>query len=195
MASAAPDPPAPDAERRRRARPAARGETTLLPLLHAVAGRRLIFELRNDAVITGRLLWVDEQMNCCVENASWQPVQGAATLHPTLLIKGRTLRFVHLPRQLDPAAAVDAHIESLKKMRRQAALEELNKRHGRMGKGGGGSSGGGGGGGGGGGSGGGGGESAGESGGWGGGGSGGGVGGGGGGGGGSGAGPAPRVTG
>lgn len=82
---------------------------------------------------------------------------------------------VHLPKQLDPVAAVDAHvsggvlacchiclavcillhrnpstaqhaqptharntrmqIEALKKQRRAAAMELLNKRHGRMGKG------------------------------------------------------------
>ena len=100
-----------------------------------------------------------------VENASVQPVQGAAMLHAQLMIKvwccgdalggrscathffsllgllagpcppashtqapppahrhtrtdtnnqGRTLRMVHLPRQLDPVAAVDAHVSKTK---------------------------------------------------------------------------------
>ena len=50
-----------EAESRRR-RFAPKATTTLLALLHAVTGRKLIFELRNDVVITGRLASVDEHM-------------------------------------------------------------------------------------------------------------------------------------
>lgn len=49
-------------QRRRRPQHAPKAATTLLALLHAVTGRRLIFELRGDAIVTGRLLSVDDQM-------------------------------------------------------------------------------------------------------------------------------------
>ena len=122
-----------EADRRRRFAPKA--ATTLLSLLHAVVGRKLIFELRDDTIVTGRLTGVDEHMKWAllgegaarcggrlhaaggraqaaggrgrwrrapdrsappplprsvfVENATWQPVQGAARLHPTLFVKVR----------------------------------------------------------------------------------------------------------
>lgn len=47
-------------DRRRRFAP--KGATTLLALLHAVVGRKLIFELRDDTIVTGRLASVDEHM-------------------------------------------------------------------------------------------------------------------------------------
>ena len=50
-----------DMEARRR-RYAPKACTTLLALLHAVQGRKLIFELRNDTIITGRLASVDDSM-------------------------------------------------------------------------------------------------------------------------------------
>lgn len=49
-----------DSERRRRFAPQA--TTSLLALLHAVQGRKLIFELRNDTIVTGKLASVDDHM-------------------------------------------------------------------------------------------------------------------------------------
>jgi hypothetical protein len=46
----------------RRRRFAPKATTTLLALLHALQGRKLIFELRNDTIITGRLASVDDHM-------------------------------------------------------------------------------------------------------------------------------------
>jgi len=43
--------------------PALRSTSTLLAILYALQGKKLIFELRNDTVITGRLTDVDENMN------------------------------------------------------------------------------------------------------------------------------------
>jgi small nuclear ribonucleoprotein (snRNP)-like protein len=47
-------------DRRRRFAPKAC--TSLIALLHAVQGRKLIFELRNDTIITGKLTSVDDNM-------------------------------------------------------------------------------------------------------------------------------------
>lgn len=60
-----------DAERdaaAKRARHAPKATTTLLALLHAVVGRKLIFELRNDVVVTGRLTSVDDHMKCAARD-------------------------------------------------------------------------------------------------------------------------------
>lgn len=46
----------------RRRRYAPKACTSLLALLHALQGRKLIFELRNDTAVTGRLASVDDGM-------------------------------------------------------------------------------------------------------------------------------------
>eukprot|EP00878_Enallax_costatus_P014900 GHUV01015597.1.p1 GENE.GHUV01015597.1~~GHUV01015597.1.p1 ORF type:complete len:127 (+),score=18.48 GHUV01015597.1:92-472(+) len=110
-------------------------DTSLVALLQALEGNRLIFELRNDVKVTGKLVSVDEHMNMYVDGATWQPVQGPAKSFPFLYVKGRNLRMVHLPGSLDPAAFLDQHIAQAKKQRVAAALDIVNKRHERLAKG------------------------------------------------------------
>lgn len=112
-----------------------RSTISLCALLHALQGRKLIFELRNDVKVSGKLTHCDEYMNLIIDDAVWQPVQGPAKPYPFLFVKGRNLRMVHLPSNLDPAALLDKHIEHMKKQRVAAALEVINKRHERMAKG------------------------------------------------------------
>jgi small nuclear ribonucleoprotein (snRNP)-like protein len=112
-----------------------RSSNSLVALLHALQGRKLIFELRNDVKISGRLSDCDEYMNVLIDDAVWQPLQGPARPFPFLFVKGRNIRLVHLPGNLDPAVLLDKHIEQMKKQRVAAALDIINKRHERMAKG------------------------------------------------------------
>lgn len=114
---------------------AKRLDTSLVALLQALEGKKLAFELRNDVKITGKLVSVDEHMNLFIDDATCQPVQGPAKPFPFLYVKGRNLRMVHLPANLDPAAYLDKHIEHMKKQRVTAALDVINKRHERLAKG------------------------------------------------------------
>eukprot|EP00879_Flechtneria_rotunda_P015361 GHRR01016059.1.p1 GENE.GHRR01016059.1~~GHRR01016059.1.p1 ORF type:complete len:141 (+),score=52.20 GHRR01016059.1:255-677(+) len=112
-----------------------RSSTSLVAVLHALQGRQLIFELRNDVTVSGTITSVDEYMNLFIDNALWQPTLGPAKPYPFLFVKGRNLRMVQLPTGFDAAAAIDTYIEDLKKQRVTAALQLLNKRHERLGKG------------------------------------------------------------
>jgi small nuclear ribonucleoprotein (snRNP)-like protein len=112
-----------------------RSSNSLVALLHALQGRKLIFELRNDVKISGKLSQCDEYMNMLIDDAVWQPLQGPATPYPFIFIKVRNLRMVHLPRNLDPVMLLEKHIEQMKKQRVAAALDVINKRHERMAKG------------------------------------------------------------
>lgn len=112
--------------RRRRVGRGARRGNSLLALLDALVGKRLLFELRDDAVVSGRLAEVDDRgAFVVVEDAAWRPPpcrlgggggggqqQAAAppTRLPSVHIRGRALRFVHLPGSLDPAAVIEAHV-------------------------------------------------------------------------------------
>jgi small nuclear ribonucleoprotein (snRNP)-like protein len=112
-----------------------RSSNSLVALLHALQGRKLIFELRNDVKISGRLSNCDEYMNLLIDDAVWQPLQGPAKPYPFIFVKGRNIRMVHLPGNLDPAVLLDKYIEQMKKQRVTAALDIINKRHERMAKG------------------------------------------------------------
>lgn len=112
-----------------------RSSNSLVALLHALQGRKLIFELRNDVKISGKLSHCDEYMNMLIDDAVWQPLQGPAKPYPFVFVKGRNLRMVHLPGNMDPAMLLDKHIEQMKKQRVAAALDVINKRHERMAKG------------------------------------------------------------
>eukprot|EP00882_Tetradesmus_deserticola_P006136 GHRQ01006460.1.p1 GENE.GHRQ01006460.1~~GHRQ01006460.1.p1 ORF type:complete len:146 (+),score=19.03 GHRQ01006460.1:79-516(+) len=112
-----------------------RSSNSLVVLLHALQGRKLLLELQNDVKVSGKLSHCDEYMNLLIDDAVWQPLQGPATPYPFLFVKGRNLRMVHLPGNLDPAILLDTHIEQMKKQRVTAALDVINKRHERMAKG------------------------------------------------------------
>jgi small nuclear ribonucleoprotein (snRNP)-like protein len=112
-----------------------RSSNSLVAVLHALQGRKLIFELRNDVKISGKLSHCDEYMNLLIDDAVWQPVQGPAKPYPFIFVKGRNLRMVHLPGNLDPAMLLDGYIQQMKKQRVAAALDVINKRHERMAKG------------------------------------------------------------
>jgi len=70
-----------------------------------------------------------------VEDALSQPVQGPPVMYTLLFVKGRQLRFVHLPKVFDAAAALDQYREKLKQQRVQGVMELLNKQHTRLPKG------------------------------------------------------------
>jgi small nuclear ribonucleoprotein (snRNP)-like protein len=116
-------------------RAARRGASSLSILLQALVGRNVVLELRNEATLSGVLSAADDYMNCLLERAVWQPVAGPARPHAILYVRGRNLRMVHMPSGLDAAAALDTHIADLKAQRVSAALELLNRGHGRLAKG------------------------------------------------------------
>jgi small nuclear ribonucleoprotein (snRNP)-like protein len=98
---------------RRRARP------TLAVLLQALEGQKVVLELRRDVVVRGTLLSCDAAMNMQLADATATPLGGAPRAAAWLHVRGRALRYAHLPASLDPAAAVAAAAA-----RRAAALRE-----------------------------------------------------------------------
>ncbi|KAF8067201.1 comta [Scenedesmus sp. PABB004] len=121
--------------RGRMSRPGRRGGSTLVSLLHALAGGRVVLELRGDVRVSGTLSSVDDYMNCMLDGALWQPPAGPATPFPSLYVKGRSLRMVHLPAGADAGALLDAHAAAQRRARVAGALELVNRRHERLAKG------------------------------------------------------------
>jgi len=89
-------------------------------------------ELRNDVIIRGTLDSSDDFMNLTMSKVAYQTLQGSKSLYETLYVKGRNIRFVHLPRNLDAAQLVDTQREKLV----AARIAEFKARQqlGRLGK-------------------------------------------------------------
>lgn len=81
----------------------------LATFVQALEGGRLVVELRYDTIVRGTLLAADDQLNLQLGDASVQPLQGERREAVFLYVRGRHVRFIHLPGNLDPAAAIEQH--------------------------------------------------------------------------------------
>ncbi|GIL97106.1 hypothetical protein Vretimale_2852 [Volvox reticuliferus] len=97
--------------RKRRRRLPPREETTLVCLIKSLVERKVAVELRNDILLRGRLDDVDDFLNMSLSEVTFQTVEG------------RNVRFVHLPRNLDPAKAIDSYRHKVIRTKLEAARE------------------------------------------------------------------------
>lgn len=86
-----------------------RKENSLLCFVQALVGVRVVVELRYDTIIRGMVESVDDNMNLTMTGVSMQQLQGSAQTLEFLYIKGRHIRFIHLPGSLDAARLVESH--------------------------------------------------------------------------------------
>ncbi|KAG2433025.1 hypothetical protein HXX76_008752 [Chlamydomonas incerta] len=94
--------------RRRRKLPP-RSETTLVCLIKSLIDRRVVVELRNDTLVKAQLDDVDDFLNMTLSDVTFQTVEGVKSEYAHMYLKGRNIRFVHLPKSLDPARAIDMY--------------------------------------------------------------------------------------
>ncbi|GFR45608.1 hypothetical protein Agub_g7005, partial [Astrephomene gubernaculifera] len=113
----------PARKRKRRMRMPPREETTLVCLIKSLIGRRVVVELRNDTLLRGLLDDVDDFMNMSLSEVTFQTVEGYKKEYASMYVKGRNVRFVHLPKSLDPAAAIDAYRHRVIRSKLEAARE------------------------------------------------------------------------
>ena len=84
------------------------GRRSLACFIQALEGTKVVVELRCDTIVRGTLLGADEQLNLQLTGASYQPLQGRQRDMGYLYIRGRQVRYIHLPGNLDPAATIEA---------------------------------------------------------------------------------------
>ena len=84
-------------------------QPTLAAFIQALEGVKVVVELRRDTVVRGTLDSADEGLNLQLSNATVKTADGAQRSAATLQVRGRSVRFIHLPGNVEPAAAVEAH--------------------------------------------------------------------------------------
>jgi small nuclear ribonucleoprotein (snRNP)-like protein len=101
-----------------------RQRATLASFVAALEGSRVVVELRYDTIVRGQLLASDDQLNLQLSDASITPLQGQRRECTFLYLRGRHVRFIHLPANLDPAAAIEQHRKRVAQAVRQHAQQQ-----------------------------------------------------------------------
>ncbi len=104
---------------RKKRRPA-----SLACFVQALEGSRVVVELRHDAIVRGTLASADDYLNLQLEGATYRPLQGAPREMPSLYVRGRYVRFLHLPANLDPVATVEQHRKRVAQVVREHAQQQ-----------------------------------------------------------------------
>ena len=86
-----------------------KAELTLLHFAKALTGMPVAVELRYDTIVKGKLEDVDASMNLTMTGVSMQHLQGTAQTLDFMYIKGRHIRYIHLPGSLDVTTAIENH--------------------------------------------------------------------------------------
>lgn len=103
-----------------------REESTLALLVSALVGGRVRLELRNETSVIGTLESADEHMNMRLADATVLRLElqdGPPVRAGHVSVRGRQVRYVHLPGDMDVAAELDAQDE-----RRRAARSAYRRR-------------------------------------------------------------------
>ena len=101
-----------------------RHSSTLAVYIQSLEGTKVVVELRRDTIVRGTLTSVDEHLNLVMTDATVKAVSGAQRSAASLHVRGSSVRFIHLPGNMEPAAAVDAHRRRVVQARREhAALQ------------------------------------------------------------------------
>lgn len=100
------------------------GQSTLAVFIQALEGTKLVIELRRDTIIRGTLGSVDESLNLQLTDATVKTLDGTQRNAANLHVRGSAVRFIHLPGNLEPAAAVEAHRRRVAQARREHAVKQ-----------------------------------------------------------------------
>ncbi len=86
-------------------------QRSLCFLLESLRGKVVTVELKNDTVVKGVMEEADHQMNLTLFNAT-QTRRGSLKdeMLDTVFIQGITIRYVHLPDDLDPFQTTEQHV-------------------------------------------------------------------------------------
>jgi U6 snRNA-associated Sm-like protein LSm2 len=103
-----------------------RQRSTLAVFIQALEGSKIVVELKNDAVVRGTLASADATLGLQLSDASVKALDGTQRHADVLHLRGSSVRYIHLPANLDPAAAIEARRKRAALALRQHAAAQGN---------------------------------------------------------------------
>lgn len=85
---------------------------SLTGLLKSLEQEYTIIDLQNESSITGKIIYVDGFMNVDLEDVVFYNSRGSKHHFEKFFVKGRLIRFVHIPKHLSP---LELYIKNVKK--------------------------------------------------------------------------------
>lgn len=97
---------------------------TLGLYIQALEGSKIMVELRRDTLVKGTLASADEHMNLHLTDASVTVVDGTRRTMASIHLRGSAICYIHVPGNLEPSAALDAHRRRTEGVKRQHAMSQ-----------------------------------------------------------------------
>ncbi len=87
-----------------------RSMNTLACFLQGMQGQITMMELRNENKVHGKIDSVDSMMNTYMSNVTFTTVDGQSNQFDLFYIKGKQIRYVHIPDEVDVIATIQAQL-------------------------------------------------------------------------------------
>ncbi|XP_064119436.1 U7 snRNA-associated Sm-like protein LSm10 isoform X2 [Macrobrachium nipponense] len=100
---------------------------TLACLLMGLEGWKTTVELHNDAFVTGLIVEVDAKMNMEMQGARYTDGNGKSVLLDNFHVRGRKIRYVHIPDQVDVTKLISEKVtprDSKRKMTKKGLIAQ-----------------------------------------------------------------------
>ncbi|GFR60065.1 U7 snRNA-associated Sm-like protein LSm10 [Elysia marginata] len=106
---------------------------TMVCLLKAIEGTRVRVEIRNGVKIEGLLVVADASMSLEMTDVTLTPIKGAPVKYGRFYVRGRQIRYVVIPDEVDMLQAMDWQINKFKyqkskEMRQQKDIFERRQK-------------------------------------------------------------------
>lgn len=75
---------------------------SLTGIVAGLEGEYTTIDLRNEAIVTGKIESVDGQMNINMEDVTFYDARGIKQSFEKFYVKARTIRHVHIPKNFSP---------------------------------------------------------------------------------------------
>eukprot|EP00003_Mantamonas_plastica_P024666 TRINITY_DN4639_c0_g2_i1.p1 TRINITY_DN4639_c0_g2~~TRINITY_DN4639_c0_g2_i1.p1 ORF type:complete len:158 (+),score=47.00 TRINITY_DN4639_c0_g2_i1:155-628(+) len=96
-------------------------------LIKAMVGGQVTVEMHNNTVVNGELMHVDDQLNLIIGNARFKRRFNKAQQFSLLFINGTSLRYVHIPDEVNVSKLMDEHARKLKGFRTAGSQQRKKK--------------------------------------------------------------------
>jgi len=103
-----------------------RTDRNLSIILKSLVGRPVAAELKNNVEVIGELLEADEYMNFTLKNVQESFPNGRCIKFDEMYVKGTSVRYVHLPEELNMSSHVMRYIKDSKMRRRKEHRSKMS---------------------------------------------------------------------
>ena len=99
---------------------------SLACFVQALEGLQVLVELRYDVLIRGLLDQVDEHINLTLSEVTIEKMSDGSKQHmPFMHVRGRVVRYIHVPSDVRPHTAIEDHRKRVTDARHMHAREAL----------------------------------------------------------------------